>query len=99
MAKSPFTHGPSLVHVRARVRTKIGEEKQRIGACLRAHREERGWTREHAAKRAGIHPVHLGKIERGEANVTISTLAAVAHAFGLSIRNFFHSPPSECDCL
>jgi transcriptional regulator with XRE-family HTH domain len=96
MPKSPFTHGPSAIHQRETVRSEIATEKQRIGRCLRAHRLERGWTRERAAAHIGIHPVHLAKIERGEANVTISTLTAVAVAYELSTRNFFSSPPREC---
>ena len=78
MAKSPFSHGPSEIHQREGVGVKIETEKQRIGRCLRAHRTEIGWTCEVAAKNIGIHPVHLAKIERGEVNVTISTLTAVA---------------------
>jgi transcriptional regulator with XRE-family HTH domain len=84
------------VHRHAAIRSRIGREKLRIGSCLRAHREKLGWTREQTARLAGIHPVHLGKIERGEANVTISTLAAMAHTFGVSLQRFFRAPPAAC---
>jgi len=98
MEKSPYTHGPSEIHQRAEVRSLIDAEKLRIGACLRAHREERRWTREKAARLIGIHPAHLAKIEQGHANVTISTLIAVAAAYSLSLKGFFQAPPRECNC-
>ena len=37
-------------------------------------------------------------IERGETNVTISTLTAMAAAYGISMKSFFHAPPDECEC-
>jgi DNA-binding XRE family transcriptional regulator len=98
MPKSPYTHGPSEVHKRPELRHLIQVERDRIGACLRAHRQERGLTREQAAVAIGIHPAHLAKIELGSANVTLSTLTAIAFAYGISLRALYFAPPAECEC-
>jgi transcriptional regulator with XRE-family HTH domain len=74
----------------------IAKQKIRIGQCLRAHRESRGWTRTDAADAIGIHAMHLAKIELGRANVTLATLASIAFGYGVELHAFFSPPPKEC---
>jgi len=70
----------------------LREEQRRLGARLRALREERVLTQEQAAEQIGLHSNHLQRLERGAANVTLATLLAVSLAYGVSIRSLFDQP-------
>ncbi len=52
----------------------------RLGHHARAARENAGLTLEEVAHRAGMHVRHWQKIEAGEVNATLRTLARVADA-------------------
>lgn len=49
-----------------------------LGANVRALREGQGLSQEALAHRAGIHPVQMGRIERGRHDLKISTIVKVA---------------------
>ena len=51
---------------------------------LRALRLARGWSQEKMAEKCGLHRTYVGAIERGERNVTLETLNALALALGVS---------------
>jgi transcriptional regulator with XRE-family HTH domain len=53
-----------------------------LGASIRAARAGRGLSQEALADAAKIDRSHMGKIERGERNVTLLNLARVATALG-----------------
>lgn len=55
-----------------------------VGQCLRRHRESAGWSQEELADRCGLHRTYVGAIERGERNITLKTLQAVASALVIS---------------
>ena len=59
--------------------------QRRLGRRVRALRNERGWTQEELAARAKKHPTYIGGIERGERNPTLTVLAGIARAFGISL--------------
>lgn len=52
---------------------------------MKRHRLKRKWTQVDLADRSGLHVAHLGEIERGETNVTVSTLKTLADTFGVKI--------------
>lgn len=56
-----------------------------LGDAIRDARGERRLSQEALADAAGIDRSHMGKIERGERNVTILNVKRVAHALGLSV--------------
>lgn len=58
-----------------------------LGASIRARRKAMGLSQEALADAAGIDRSHMGKIERGERNVTLLNIARVAAAL--------HGKPSE----
>ena len=58
--------------------------QQQLGARIRQFRQKKGWSQEEFADRCGIHRSHMGEIERGHANVTLSTLVVVAQTLGTS---------------
>jgi transcriptional regulator with XRE-family HTH domain len=53
---------------------------KRLGSAVRAARKARGLSQEALADAAGIDRSHMGKIERGERNVTILNVARIAAA-------------------
>jgi transcriptional regulator with XRE-family HTH domain len=58
----------------------------RLGARLRALREERGWTRTHLAEAAGVSRRTLKRIEiAGSAAPGLFTIAALAAALGVTV--------------
>lgn len=52
----------------------------RLGAAVRSRRKALGLSQEALADAAGIDRSHMGKIERGERNVTMLNLCRVASA-------------------
>jgi transcriptional regulator with XRE-family HTH domain len=56
--------------------------KSLVGKSVRALREERGYSQEELAERAGLHRNYVGGIERGERNVGLENIAKLAKAFG-----------------
>jgi len=61
----------------------VAGDLERIGGAIRAARNGRGLSQEALADAAGIDRSHMGKIERGERNVTLLNLLRVARALGI----------------
>lgn len=51
-----------------------------FGARVRARRLELGLSQEDLAARAGLHRTYVGSLERGERNVSLTNLVALADA-------------------
>ncbi len=64
-------------------------ERERLGKRLRELRTARKMTQAEAAEAAGVHTVHVARIESGAANITISTLVAFAVAYNVPVHAFF----------
>lgn len=58
--------------------------QQQLGARVRDLRQKKGWSQEEFADRCGIHRSHMGEIERGRANITLSTLVVIAQTLDTS---------------
>jgi DNA-binding XRE family transcriptional regulator len=86
---SPFGHGRSETRDRPALVAAARRERRRLGKRLRAIRAERGLTQAKAAEAIGVHPVHVSRIETGDANVTIDTLVALAVAYRVELRDLF----------
>lgn len=54
------------------------EPRERVGANIRARRDELGITQEEAARRAGVHPVEFARAERGTRDLRLSTIVKIA---------------------
>ena len=61
--------------------------KSRFGTRLRQLRDERGYSQEELAERAGLHRNYVGGVERGERNVALENIVKLAKALSI--------PPSE----
>lgn len=60
--------------------------KSRIGMRIKKLREQKGWTQDRLAKKAGLHRVGLAKIESGDRpNPGILTVKKLARALGVEI--------------
>ena len=56
-----------------------------LAANLRRHRRKHQLSQEGLAERCGLHRTYIGSVERGERNVTLSSLEVMASALGLSV--------------
>lgn len=56
-----------------------------LAANIRAFREENNLSQEDFADMCGLHRTYVGSVERGERNVTLSTLEVFASVIGVSV--------------
>jgi transcriptional regulator with XRE-family HTH domain len=60
-----------------------------LGHRIRELRTKKGWSQEYLAERCHLHTSHMGQVERGESNVTLATLLAVARALDTTVSAIF----------
>jgi len=58
-----------------------------LGTRVRGLREGHGWSQEDLARSCGRHFTYIGRIERGEQNVTVAVLHDIATALGVQIAD------------
>jgi len=61
--------------------------QRRLGNRIRKLREKKGWTQEELAEISGLHRTYIGAVERGEKNLTLTTLCTVSRTLGTTIAN------------
>src|SRR5712692_4913212 len=62
---------------------------KQLGNELRALRKHASLTQEELADRSGLNANYIGRIERGEINVTIQTLSRIARAMNAELSDIF----------
>lgn len=67
-----------------------------LAANLRSHRRRMQLSQEALAERCGLHRTYVGSVERGERNVTLSSLEVLARALGVSVPELL-TPRSDDD--
>lgn len=60
-----------------------------LGSRIRELRLKRGWSQEEFADHCGIHRSHMGEIERGETNLTLSTMLVISNKLETTISSLF----------
>lgn len=63
------------------------QEKQNLaalGTAIRQIREALGWSQEQLAERVELHRTYIGGVERGERNLCLLNILAIAKAMGIS---------------
>ena len=55
-------------------------EHAALGEAIRLYREELGWSQETLADESGLHPTHVGGLERGVRNPNYETILKLARA-------------------
>lgn len=63
--------------------------KSRFGARLRQLRDERGYSQEELAERAGLHRNYVGGVERGERNVALENIVKLSKALSVKPGDLF----------
>ena len=71
-----------------------------LGQAIRRLRRERNLSQEEVAARAGVHPNHLGRIERGTKDLRVTTFFRLLEALGatpaeLELPELISSPPAQ----
>lgn len=67
--------------------------KSRFGSALRRLREDRGYSQEELAERAGLHRNYIGGVERGERNIGLENIVKLAKALSIPPRDLFADFP------
>ena len=58
---------------------------QRFGDRVRELRKDCGWSQEELAQASGLDRSYMGSVERGERNIALRNLEAIALAFEISL--------------
>jgi transcriptional regulator with XRE-family HTH domain len=69
----------------AELRTIRTMVNQRFGDRLRQLRKDGDWSQEAFAEASGLDRSYFGSVERGERNVALKNIEAIAETFGLTI--------------
>ncbi|KKD39925.1 helix-turn-helix domain-containing protein [Limnoraphis robusta] len=60
------------------------QPRKKLGSNIRQLRIKQGLSQEQLAEKADLHRTYVGAIERGERNVSLDNIVALAHALGVS---------------
>lgn len=87
-----FKHHSATICDMARVSAKLDKDQflVQLGAAVRARRVLMNLSQEALADYAEIDRSHMGKIERGERNVTILNIVRIAKALGCNPSELLH---------
>ena len=58
--------------------------RRAVGANIRSVRKDTGWSQEKLAIRAKVSSDYMGRLERGEVNVSLETLFRISKALRVS---------------
>src|SRR5581483_5410308 len=76
-----------------------GNLKQHFGASVRARRLRLGLSQERLAERAGLHRTYVTDVERGARNISLESIARLAHALDLPVSSLFEPKALGNDSL
>ena len=68
---------------------------KQVGRRFRSLRKKLKYTQEQVAEKAGMNPTYYGRVERGEANISLELLIPVAEALGVSLSDLLHIEPEK----
>ena len=66
-----------------------------LGGRVRQIRTERGLTQAELGERCGLHRTFVGSVERGERNVSVLNLRAIAKALRVEVGHLFADVTAE----
>ena len=58
-----------------------------FGKRVRQRRQDLGLTQEEAAEKADLHPTYWGSVERGERNIALENIIALAKALKMAPKD------------
>ncbi len=62
---------------------------RKLGGLVQRLRLQKGLSQEAFAQACGLERAHVGKIERGEVNVTVATALSLVKGLDLTLASFF----------
>ena len=65
------------------------EVHKKLGKKIAGLRKERGFSQEAFADECGFHRAYMGAVERGEKNVTLSTVNKIAKTLKMNLQELF----------
>ena len=71
------------------------EELQRLGPKLRSARQERGWTLDDLAERAGMSASTLSRLESGKRQASLELLLPLTRQLGVRIDDLLEAPDRD----
>jgi XRE family transcriptional regulator, regulator of sulfur utilization len=63
--------------------------QRRLGARIRELRSKRKWSQEQLAEACRLHWTYVGQVERGERNLTLQSIEALAKGLDMRISDLF----------
>lgn len=84
-----------LSHMEAIITPRQKAARLRLARNLKLWRGKLGMSQEVLAGRVGLHPNHIGQIERGLANVTLDNLVSLANALGVQESHLLEEPTEQ----
>ncbi|MDQ0792676.1 helix-turn-helix domain-containing protein [Streptomyces sp. B1I3] len=79
--------------------TGVADELPGIAPRLRDLRRNRGLTLEGAARRAGLSPAHLSRLETGNRQPSLPMLLGLARIYGTTVSELLGEMPPERDAI
>lgn len=70
--------------------TDYTEILKKIGLNFRVERIKKSLSQEKFAELANVHTNYIGKVERGEQNLTIKKITALADSLDVPVENIFN---------
>lgn len=63
--------------------------QRRLGGRIRELRKKRKWSQERLAEACRLHWTYVGQVERGERNLTLQSIEALAKGLEIRISDLF----------
>jgi transcriptional regulator with XRE-family HTH domain len=64
---------------------RVPQHRKILGETIRKYRKQTKMSQEKLAEKADLHPVYIGKVERGEQWISLHALLRVGKALGVRI--------------
>ena len=61
------------------------DHRKMLGKRIRKLRDQKGWSQEEFADLCGVNRSYMGRIERGELNLTLDSLQKVSKGLGTTV--------------
>lgn len=71
--------------------------KIQVGINVRKARVRKGMSQDEATFNAGLDRTYVGNLERGKVNATIESLAGLASALDVAVKDFFDELPDGAE--
>lgn len=67
--------------------SRVLQQRKILGETIRNYRKQAQMSQEELAEKADLHPVYVGKVERGEQWVSLHALLRIADALRIRLRD------------